>query len=163
MTSVPADFRARGFFLSDHAAVENGKVYVNGGFWNRLTYPAFPAVATFAVVAVLEVPWRAYHQSHRFAVRFEDADGHPHPGRFEGEFMIGPPPDAKIGDPALLPFAGTINNFLIERPGDFAAVFEVDGTEMDRWPFRAVQHFAASAAGQPPEGGPPPGAGPPTD
>jgi len=44
------------FFTADHAEALNGKVYLNGGFWNRLNYPQHPAVIpTMALVAVVSV------------------------------------------------------------------------------------------------------------
>src|SRR6266545_519243 len=108
------DFRPLAFFVADHAAVENGKLYVNGGFWNRLAFPSFPAMLSFSIVAVVEVPWRAYHQPHKFTVRFEDADGHPISGFLEGEFQVGAAAELKRGDPTPLPFAAQVNNFAFQ-------------------------------------------------
>ena len=49
MTEQPiaTDIYAEAFFTADHGAVENGKLYVNGGFWNRLGFPSYPAVTPF--------------------------------------------------------------------------------------------------------------------
>ncbi len=140
-TLAETDLHAVAFFLADHAVVEGGKVYVNGGFWGRLQFPSYPTVASFAVVAVLHVPWRAYHQVHKFMIWFEDADGNRTPAQFEGEFQVGAGPDMRRGDPTTMPVAGLVQNFVIDRPGDYACVLEVDGAKIDRWPFRAVQIF----------------------
>lgn len=141
MTVPEIDLRAEAFFLADHAAVESGKVYVNGAFWNRLNFVSFPAVSTFSVVAVLHVPWRAYHRAHKFSVWFEDADGQRMPGEFEGEFQIGTAPDMKVGDPTIMPIAAVVGNFTFPRAADYSAVLQVDGAEIARWPFRTVQVF----------------------
>jgi hypothetical protein len=146
MTQADTDLHALAFFLADHAAVENGKVYSNGGFWNRLNFQSFPAVVSFSVVAVLHIPWRAYHQPHKFAVWFEDADGQRLPGEIEGEFQVGAAPEMKVGDPTIMPFAANVGNFTFARPGDSAAVLTVDGAEIARWPFRAVQVFGPAGA-----------------
>lgn len=138
MTTPQTDIFAAGFVLADHAAVESGKVYIQGGFWNRLFFPSFPAVTHFGVAAILHVPWRAYHQTHKFSIWFEDADGGRVGGEMGGEFSVGTSPDMRVGDETIMPVSAMINNFAIERPGDFAAVLSVDGAEISRWPFRAV-------------------------
>jgi hypothetical protein len=144
MTEPETDLYAVAFFLADHAVVENGKVYTNGAFWNRQALPSFPAVSTFSVVAVLHVPWRAYHQTHKFTVWFEDADARRIAGQLDGEFQVGAAPEMKVGDPTIMPFAATVANFTLERAGDFAAVLAVDGTEIARWSFRATQVFGGA-------------------
>lgn len=145
MTGIPdTDFGALGFFLADYATVESGKVYASGGFWNRLRFTSFPATYTFSVVAVLSVPWRANHQLHDFRVKFIDADGTVGAGELAGEIQVGAPPEAKVGDPTVVPVAATVNNFTFERPGDYAAVLEIDGSEISRSSFRALQSLQAS-------------------
>lgn len=133
---------AAAFFLADHGSVESGKVYTNGAFWNRLQFPTFPTMVSFSVVAVIVVPWRAHHQLHRFTVAFEDADGKAVGGQFEGEFQMGTMFDQRVGENSIVPLAMPVSNIVLERAGDYAAVLTVDGAEVARWPFRAVQ-FAA--------------------
>ncbi len=145
--SLETDLHARAFFLADHAAVENGKLYANGAFWNRLAFPSFPAVYTFSVIAVLHIPWRAYHRPHRFSVWFEDADRRRMTGQFEGDFTVGSSPEMRVGDPTIMPLAATVGNFTFPQPGDYAAVLSVDGTEIARWSFRATQVFGVPSAG----------------
>ena len=167
MTSTlpDADLHAVAFFLADHAVVESGKAYVNGGFWNHLRFSSFPAVQSFSIVAVLYVPWRAYHAKHRFAIWFEDADAKPLQGTIEGEFQVGAAPDMKRGDPTIMPIAATVSNFAVERPGGYACVLAVDGTEIGRWRFSAIQVFqqTSPSAGLRPTTGPDRPEGPPDD
>jgi hypothetical protein len=154
MTEEPlrTDLHAEAFFAADHAAVESGKLYVNGGYWNRLTFPSFPAVQNFALAVVLHIPWRAHHQLHKFTISFEDADGHKTPNRLEGGFQAGTNPEMRTGDHSIVPIAVLINGFVLQRPGDYAAVLEVDQTEIARWRFRAVQVFGVPMR-PPPEAG----------
>lgn len=138
-SSTP-EFRAICLFAADHAAVENGKLYVNGGLWTRLNMAQFPAVhPSVAIVAAIEVPWREYHRDHVFAIELTDADGNALPPRIEGQFRVGAGPDMRVGDPTVMPVAGIINNLLIERAGDYSFVLKVDGNEIDRYTIRAVQ------------------------
>jgi Family of unknown function (DUF6941) len=166
MTEEPmrTDLHAEALFTADHAVVENGKLYVNGGYWNRMNFPSYPAVQTFAVVVVLHIPWRAHHQGHKFAISFEDADGQKTSVRLEGQFQAGTAPDMRTGDYSIVPLAVMVNNFVLQRPGDYAAVLEIDETEIRRWHFRAVQVFGLPV-GLPPSAGPGPAAiaGPPTE
>ena len=141
MTNKETDIYAAAFFMSDFAAVENGKLYVSGGFWNQFRLASFPSIVNFSIVAVLNIPWRAYHQNHKFEVFFEDADGKRLPGELGGDFTVGTAPEMKVGDPTLMPIAAAINGFALQHAGDYSAVLHVDGQEISRWPFRASQLF----------------------
>jgi hypothetical protein len=146
------DLFATAFFLADHAAVENGKVYVNGGFWNQMQFPAFPAAASFSVVGVLNVPWSAHNQPHQFQVHFTDADGHQLDGEFSGQFEVTPNPAAGVGDPFLMPIAAVASGFVFQSPGHYSAMLIVDGEEISRWGFRVSQIVAGGAPGVAPDG-----------
>lgn len=132
------DLFASAFFLADHASVENGKIYVNGGFWNQMQFAAFPAAASFSVVGVINVPWRANMQNHKFRVLFNDADGHQLDGEFNGEFNVSPNALATAGEPFLMPIAAAANGFIIPAAGHYSAILLVDGTEVGRWGFRVT-------------------------
>lgn len=145
------DIFSPAFFLADHVAVENGKLYVNGGFWNRFNFATFPGIASFGVGVILSVPWRAYHQLHKFSVWFEDADGNRLPADFQGEFTIGASPEMKVGDPTIMPIGAMVGNFAFQSAGDYSAVLSVDGQVINRWSFRAAQVFSpAQPASSPP-------------
>jgi hypothetical protein len=136
---MPSDILAPAFFLADHAVVENGKLYVNGGFWNQIASSAYPVTRAFTVAAVLHIPWHRHHEAHGFKITFEDADGQDLPARFEGQFRVGTAPNMRIGDFTIMPLAVLVTNFVLERPGDYVARLAVDERELARWRFRAVQ------------------------
>jgi hypothetical protein len=134
------DFRVLAFFAADHAEAIGGKVYVNGGFWNRLRFPTYPSIVpSLALVAVLEVPYRAYHQDHAFRLGMEDADGTVLPLEATGSFRVGAEPDLRVGDPTLMPIAIPITGLKIDRPGDYSFTLSIDGAELERYQVRAVQ------------------------
>ena len=143
MTS-DSDIHAPAFFMADHVMVESGKLYVNGGFWNRLNFTSYPAVSAFGVAIVLSIPWRALHQDHKFSVFFEDADGNRVGGDIGGVFKIGAAPDMKVGEESIMPISAFVNNFTIAKAGDYSAVLHVDGTEISRWTFHAMQVFSGA-------------------
>jgi Family of unknown function (DUF6941) len=136
---MPEEIQAYAFFLADHAVVENGKLYVNGGFWNQVYSADYPVVRTFGLAAVLHIPWRKHHLGHDFEVTFEDADSRPLAARFEGQFMVSTSPAMRVGDFTVMPVAAFVTNFVLGRPGDYAAVLHVDGAELARWRFRAIE------------------------
>jgi hypothetical protein len=137
--AMPADISASAFFLADHAVVENGKLYVNGGFWNQLAAPAFPVTRALSVAAVLRIPWHRHHEGHAFSITFEDADGQELAGKFEGQFRVGTAPNMRVGDYTIMPLAISAANFTLEQPGDYVALLAVDNREAGRWRFRALQ------------------------
>lgn len=157
MTDEPmrTDLHAEAFFAADHVVVENGKMYVNGGYWTRLNYPSYPAVQNFGLGIVFHIPWRAHNQSHKFAIWFEDADAQKIPIRMEGQLQAAPSPDMRAGDYSIVPMAVTVNGFVLQKPGDYAAVLEMDGTEVARWRVRAMQTVTVSTGQRPAQGTPP--------
>jgi hypothetical protein len=136
---VQTDLFAVAFFTADHAATESGKIYISGGAWNRTAHPAYPVGLTFGVCSVLSIPWRAHNQVHSFSIWFEDADGNDLGAKIAGTFQAVPAPDARAGDSSIAPVTVNINGLILQRPGDYFAVLSVDGTEIARWHFRAVQ------------------------
>ncbi|HEX5190574.1 MAG TPA: hypothetical protein VFW16_13590 [Streptosporangiaceae bacterium] len=153
---MPEEIQACAFFLADHAVVENGKLYVNGGFWNQVYSAEYPVVRAFALAAVLHIPWRKHHEGHGFEVTFEDADSRPLSARFEGQFRVGTSPSMRVGDFTVMPVAAFVTNFVLDQPGDYAALLEVDGTELARWRFRAIQAPEPGAGTQSGAGSAPP-------
>ena len=133
------DFRALALFTADHAAVENGKVYVNGGFWDVLNQPSYPAQVSISLVAVISVPSRAYLEDHRVTVEMVDADEERLPLKIEGNVRIGAAPHLNPGEPSTLPLAFPLNGVLLERAGDYWFVLSVDGDELARYHIRAIQ------------------------
>jgi hypothetical protein len=135
-----SDFEVVGFFPADHAVAIDGKVYANGAFWDMLRFPSFPQVLpAMSLVAVLRVPYRAYHQDHKIELTLEDADRAPLGFKVEGGFRVGSEPHMRVGDPTVLPLAINVNGLSFERPGDYVFKLEVDGAELKRYPFRVIQ------------------------
>jgi hypothetical protein len=140
MTNDPlaASTRPVAFFLCDYATVENGKVFASGAFWNRLLVAGFPSVHHLTVVAVFEVPSLGHDREYSFVVRFEDADGRAVGPRIDATMEVGQPADARPGDESVVPFTARVDGLVLEAPGDYGAVLELDGAVLARWAFRAV-------------------------
>ena len=125
-------------FVADYVAVERGKLYVSGGYWNHLRVKSFPTALNLGVGAVFEIPWHNNSQ-HQFVISFESEDGKAVGGTLTGVFKTGTPPDAREGDPNLLPIAANLNRLVIPEQGDYSVIVSIDGNELDRWGFRVTQ------------------------
>ncbi len=136
------DFESVAFFVADHAVVENGKIYANGAFWNRLAFPVYPALVSFTIAAAVRVPWRAYHQDHKFEIRLVDGHGAELGLKVEGQFRVGTAPDMQTGEATLMPLAVSVNNFQLDQPGEYSLVLSIDGSELSRYWLKAVQVIA---------------------
>jgi Family of unknown function (DUF6941) len=135
----PTGFETLAFFAADHAVVESGKVYVNGGFFNRITEVSYPVQISISLVAVLQPPPNAHLENHRFATEMEDANHNKLGFKLEGEFRVGRLPDLQPDDPLVMPIAVQLNGLKIEQAGIYWFVLSVDGHEIDRFKIRAVQ------------------------
>ena len=134
-------FKVLAFFTADHAVVENGKVYVNGGFFDRILQPAYPAQISIAMVAMLEVSPEAFLQDHKFAIEMRDGVGNalPAPVRIEGGLRVAPTPDLGRGEPTKVPLAVPLDGLTVERAGDYLFVLTISGNEVAHYKVRAVQ------------------------
>ena len=138
-TNPLTDFEALAFFTADHAAIENGKAYVSGGFWDQLYLPSYPQQISMALVAVIRVPSRAYLEDHLITVGMIDADNNVLPLRIEANLRVGAAPNLQPGDPTTVPMAFPLNGLTIEHAGDYWFVLSIDGHEKARYRIRAVQ------------------------
>jgi len=138
-STSPMAFEALALFTADHAAVENGKVYVNGGFWDILSQPSYPAQISISLVAVIKVPYTAYLEDHRVTVELVDADEERLPLKIEGNVRVSAAPHMNPGEPSTLPLAFPLNGVSLERAGDYWFVLSVDEDELARYRIRAIQ------------------------
>jgi hypothetical protein len=135
--------RIHALLLADSAQAVDGKLYVLGGAWNMLRFPAFPASIMVGIGVAIDVDWTETNQRHHLDVHFEDADGQPMDPRIGADFEAGRPPGAIAG--AELRIVLAVNGPLaVPAPGQYAAVASIGGVELARSRFQAIQ-------------GPPPG------
>ncbi len=119
MTSTPLDFGLQAFLTADHAAVVAGKLYVNGGCWNGLSFPTFPhALPAGTIVVVIEVPFAKYNAENSFQLTLEDPDGRALEVKVDGTFRVGSSPEMNYGDPTLLPMAIPLPHLILPTAGD---------------------------------------------
>ena len=133
------DFEALAFFTADHAAVENNKLYVNGGFWNILPRDSFPARVIGSLVAVIKVPVTAYQENHHITIELTDHNEESLPFRIDGDFRMGASPYLDRGDPSIISMAFPLEGLVLEQAGDYCFVLSIDSKVLKRYRIHAVQ------------------------
>jgi hypothetical protein len=127
-----ADIEVSGF-LADSVAVAEGKLYIQGGGWNRIMVGSLPARHDRIGIGLLLRATGGLHGSHRFELRVLDPDDREltlgsdgaarRPG---GEVTIhGSPGDDEI----VLPLAINLDGMVLERAGRYRLVVAVDGRD----------------------------------
>ena len=82
--------------LADWAETINGKLYVQGGGWDRwLLAPNRPV--EFAIAASILTPWNLANQEQEFSIAIESEDGATVAPLLTGSFTVGRPPNARPG------------------------------------------------------------------
>lgn len=115
--------------LCDFAEELNGKLYVMGGGWSRLTMRS-PA-ANISLAVRIEVPWDLANISHKLKAHLVTADGQQvmfenQPVQVEGEFEVGRPPGTTRGTPLVSTFALRFDGLPFEA-GRYEWRLDVDG------------------------------------
>jgi hypothetical protein len=141
-------------FLADSVVTSEGKMYVQGAGWNRISAASFPVVHDRIGIGLLfRFDVSGASQSHRFELRLEDAKGNELPlgdappgpqspgkiTRIGGEFGAGP--GAAGAAEQLVPIAINLNGMAFAAPNAFRFVVSVDGEDVKKLPFR-VEQFA---------------------
>lgn len=137
------------FFAADHvAATPDAKLYINGGFFGLLRFPAFPAtLSTLGVGAVLELPFHDTMRDHTIRIGLRGPDEQELPVRVEARFRAAPSLEAQFGEPGLIPFGVTLTNVQIPTAGTYNLVLWLDNVERKTYRVRAVQTPMVTTAG----------------
>jgi hypothetical protein len=122
----------RVMLAADSAQAVNGKLYVLGGGFDRITLPpGAPLQFRFDLAMVIEVPWTATNHPIHVTVDLLDADGQPIGYHAEGQLETGRPPGARHGASFPVPLVFPV---LAEfpAPGRYTISGSIDGEESDR-------------------------------
>lgn len=94
--------------LADWAETINGKVYIQGGGWDRKLPVPQGRPFSFAIAAGILVPWNSTNQEHTFSLSIETGDGQPIGQPITGGFNMGRPVTALPGQKFRAPIAARI-------------------------------------------------------
>jgi hypothetical protein len=123
--------------LADGAQVQNGKLYVLGGGWERLQFEAYPQTIPVGIALGVRVPWGETNRRHVFRIRGVDADGQEIFGG-QGEFELGRPPGIPAGTSQIFQVALTMP-LPVPAPGHYSVEADVDEGAASR----SIPYFAA--------------------
>lgn len=94
--------------LADWAETINGKLYIQGGGWDRKLAPSENQPISFAIVAGILIPWHLTNQEHQFILSLETGDGTIVGSKIEGGFSTGRSVKSFPGQMFRTPFAARI-------------------------------------------------------
>jgi hypothetical protein len=131
--------RSEWIILADSAEIVNGKLYVLGGGWQRLSVAkGFPATHRCALSMAVEVPWSDTNVRHEFQVVMQDEDGQEEPMGVKGHFEVGRAAGLTPGQAQRVQIASglTLN---IRAAGLYRLVLRIDGEDTAYAPFTALE------------------------
>ena len=139
--------------LADAARVAEGKLYILGGQWDRVTVATLPAVhPSMAVVLVIRIEYSEAPTTFDVLVDLM-LDGNSTGVRAGGRVSIGHAPGLAHGAPQFAPVAATFANVSFDRLGRYEFVVSVGGRVLGQIPLEVVQGMVISVPGD----GKPPG------
>ena len=109
MTMLTPDQIAIEFLvLADFARVVEGKLYLQGGGWDRKLKPPGEERIQIQFAAGFLVPWHETNEEHHFSVGIVDADGNSLGEAVEGGLNMGRPQKSVRGQAFRAVLAGTL-------------------------------------------------------
>lgn len=107
---------------ADFAEVINGKSYIIGGGWDRVSPATYPAPLRLGIAIGIRVPFLESNVPHHMNIVIRDGVGK-ELVRIEGDLETGRPPGSR-GDSILVPLAAN-TQFVIDGPQVFEVVAQV--------------------------------------
>jgi len=138
------------FLLADAAQVANGKLFVLGGGWARLTADALPVSRAYELAVRVVVPWTETNRKLSFDLQMVDEDGkHLLDPVVRAEISVGRPVQLKEGTDQVVPLTLRLPNVRLEKEGRYAFTLSHEGEEVARTAFDLM---AKVPAARPPVG-----------
>jgi len=134
------------FLLADAVQVANGKLFILGGGWARLTVESLPVSRPFELAVRVVVPWNETNRKLPFELQMIDEDGQ---GLLEqvvrADISVGRPVQLKEGTDQVVPLTLRLPNVKLEREGRYAFTLNFSGEEVARTAFDLVLKTPAPA------------------
>ena len=94
--------------IADWTETINGKLYIQGGGWDRRLKPSNEGNINFAIAAGFLVPWHLTNHQHQFRLSLETGDGGAIGSPITGGFNVGRPAKALPGQKFRTPLSARI-------------------------------------------------------
>lgn len=137
-SGAPSGPEVEFLFVADRAEVVGGKLYVMGGAWDQTAVHDFDLPIQVSLAVSIQVPWHATNQHHQLAITVEDADARPL-ASLPTAFVVGRPPQLEAGSAQRVVLAIPFISLKLPGPGTYVVFASVNGEELRRTTFRAVQ------------------------
>lgn len=123
--------------LGDYAHIADGKLYLQGGGWERLSVNTkFPVRQMLGIAQSILVPWDETNQPIDLQVDIQTADG-ASLVKGKNQVKVGRPPDHPPGMPIRV-MSATNLGLEFKEPGSYVIVSTLDGKEATRTPFYII-------------------------
>jgi len=122
--------------VADRAEAVNGKLYLLGGAWDRITLPQFPGQANFDVALGVMVGYTETNERHEFGLTLEDDDNQVVLGPVSGQLELGRPPGLKPAQAQRF-IVAVRGPFPLPAAGCYHWVLALDGRQVGRTTFWA--------------------------
>lgn len=122
--------------LADAARVADGKLYVHGGGWDRITASTFPSRhLSMAVALIFRVQYDEALTGQPVSISIHTEDGKQITPPVTHEVSAGHPPGTLRGAPSFVAYTLTMNLVEFEQPGAYYVLVMHKEHEMTRIPF----------------------------
>jgi hypothetical protein len=128
--------RVEFLILADQVEALNGKLYMMGGGWEKLTVLDFTAPVPLGIAVSIVVPWNASNQQHTVELSVQTADAETL-ANVTGQFSVGRSAEVEQGASQRSMVALKLPVILPE-PGRYVVAARINEGEETRVTFRAI-------------------------
>lgn len=121
--------------LADGAEVVNGKLYMLGGGWDRITVGSLPWGQHMAIALAIRVPWMDTNRQTPIEIELTDGDG-TSLTKAQGGFVVGRPAQATPGQPLRTQIVLNMN-VEFQKLGTYTVLCRLHDSER-RFPFEVA-------------------------
>ncbi len=134
------------FLLADAAQVANGKLFILGGGWARLTTESLPVVRAYELAVRVVGPWTETNRKLSFELQMVDEDGKALLDQVvRADISVGRPVQLKEGTDQVVPLTLRLPSVRLEREGRYAFTLTFEGEEVARTAFDLVTKAPSQA------------------
>ena len=132
---VVEESRVEWLILADEAEVVNGKLYMMGGGWDRLTAQSLPWRQHMTIAVAIRVPWMETNRQTQVEIDLQDGSGNSL-AKVDGQFVVGRPAQSVPGQPLRTQIAIKMDA-KFQKLGTYVVVCRLHGAETT-FPFSVV-------------------------
>ncbi len=123
--------------LGDYAHMADGKLYLQGGGWERLTVnDGFPSKHMVGIATSVLSPWAETNQPNNIEIEVQTEDGETL-AKINGQLKVGRPPDHPPGMPIRSTLAANLG-LEFKTAGSYVIIARLEEQELKRTAFYVI-------------------------